>query len=163
MTELLNITPGESVYDPTCGTAGMLISAASHLRSKGQDLPGSVSLAGIKPEAAAIARTNLYLHGIREFEIAVGIRCCRPVSSTMTAFAPSMSCSPIRRTRWILIATSGRKIAGAATPTVLRRPATPTTLLRAHSIQPRSQDGPVSNPVATWDSFSDARHSSQNT
>ena len=73
MTELLNITPGESVYDPTCGTAGMLISAASHLRSKGQD-PARLRLFGqeIKPEAAAIARTNLYLHGIREFEIAVG-------------------------------------------------------------------------------------------
>jgi type I restriction enzyme M protein len=73
MTELLDVSPGESVYDPTCGTAGMLISAASHLRARGQD-PARLRLYGqeIKPEAAAIARTNLYLHGIREFEIAVG-------------------------------------------------------------------------------------------
>lgn len=73
MTEMLDVKPNESVYDPTCGTAGMLISAAVHLRNNGQD-PAQLRLYGqeIQPEAAAIARTNLYLHGIREFEIAMG-------------------------------------------------------------------------------------------
>jgi type I restriction enzyme M protein len=73
MTELLQIKEGERVYDPTCGTAGMLINAAARLRERGQDA-AKLKLYGqeIKLESASIARTNLYLHGIREFEIRVG-------------------------------------------------------------------------------------------
>jgi type I restriction enzyme M protein len=73
MTELLQIKEGERVYDPTCGTAGMLINAAARLRERGQDA-AKLKLYGqeIKAESASIARTNLYLHGIREFEIRVG-------------------------------------------------------------------------------------------
>lgn len=33
MTEMLKPEPGESIYDPTCGTAGMLISAIAYLRN----------------------------------------------------------------------------------------------------------------------------------
>ena len=36
MTEMLKPQPGESIYDPTCGSAGMLISAVSYLQQ--QDL-----------------------------------------------------------------------------------------------------------------------------
>ncbi len=32
MTEMLDVQPGESVYDPTCGTGGMLLSCVTHLR-----------------------------------------------------------------------------------------------------------------------------------
>ena len=73
MTDLLQIKEGERVYDPTCGTAGMLINAAARLRERGQDA-AKLMLYGqeIKAESASIARTNLYLHGIREFEIRVG-------------------------------------------------------------------------------------------
>ena len=73
MTEILQIKEGERVYDPTCGTAGMLINAAARLRERGQDA-AKLKLYGqeIKAESASIARTNLYLHGIREFEIRVG-------------------------------------------------------------------------------------------
>jgi len=35
MTRMLNPEPGESVYDPTCGTGGMLISTAAELRRQG--------------------------------------------------------------------------------------------------------------------------------
>jgi type I restriction enzyme M protein len=31
MTEILEPKPGESIYDPTCGSAGMLLSAVTHL------------------------------------------------------------------------------------------------------------------------------------
>jgi type I restriction enzyme M protein len=73
MTEILQIKEGERVYDPTCGTAGMLINAAARLRERGQDA-AKLKLYGqeIKAESASIARMNLYLHGIREFEIRVG-------------------------------------------------------------------------------------------
>src|SRR5204863_4975733 len=37
MTSMLQPEPGESVYDPTAGTGGMLISAAAELRRQGKE------------------------------------------------------------------------------------------------------------------------------
>ena len=37
MTQMLDIQPGDSVYDPTCGTGGMLLSAADELRRQGKE------------------------------------------------------------------------------------------------------------------------------
>src|SRR5436305_11585755 len=37
MTQLLDIQPGDSVYDPTCGSGGMLLSAAEELRRQGKE------------------------------------------------------------------------------------------------------------------------------
>lgn len=70
MTEMLKPQPGESIYDPTCGSAGMLISAVSYLQQ--QDLEWrNVSLYGqeINSLTSAIARMNLFLHGIQDFHI----------------------------------------------------------------------------------------------
>jgi type I restriction enzyme M protein len=35
MTEMLEPRPGESIYDPTCDSGGMLLSAIAHLRRLG--------------------------------------------------------------------------------------------------------------------------------
>lgn len=71
MTELLEIKPGESVYDPTCGTGGMLLSAARYLRSKGLE-HRNLRLFGQERNVttSSIARMNLFLHGIEDFEVA---------------------------------------------------------------------------------------------
>jgi len=79
MTLMLEPQPGESVYDPTCGTGGMLISAAvevkrqrkewRNLRLYGQELNYGTS---------AIARMNLFLHGITDGHIAHGDTLGRP-------------------------------------------------------------------------------------
>ena len=37
MTLMLEPQPGESVYDPTCGTGGMLLSAAAELKRQGKE------------------------------------------------------------------------------------------------------------------------------
>ena len=37
MTEMLQPQPGESIYDPTCGSGGMLLSTIAHLRRQGQE------------------------------------------------------------------------------------------------------------------------------
>ena len=70
MTEILKPQPGESVYDPTCGTAGMLISCIAYLKENGLEYR-NVSLYGqeINQLSSAISRMNLFLHGIRDFEI----------------------------------------------------------------------------------------------
>lgn len=73
MTEMLKPQPGESIYDPTCGSAGMLISAVAHLKAKKKEWR-NVSLYGQEFNAltCAIGRMNLFLHGIEDFHIAGG-------------------------------------------------------------------------------------------
>ena len=73
MTEMLKPEPGESIYDPTCGIAGMLISSVSYLKEQGKEWR-NVSLYGQEVNAltSAIARMNLFLHGIEDFQIVNG-------------------------------------------------------------------------------------------
>lgn len=73
MTELLKPEPGESIYDPTCGSAGMLISSISYLKKNGKEWR-NVSLYGQEVNAltCAIGRMNLFLHGVEDFQIANG-------------------------------------------------------------------------------------------
>lgn len=73
MTELLKPEPGESIYDPTCGSAGMLISSITHLRENGKEWR-NVSLYGQEVNAltCAIGRMNLFLHGVEDFRIVNG-------------------------------------------------------------------------------------------
>lgn len=70
MTEMLKPQPGESIYDPTCGSAGMLISAIAYLKEKGLEWR-NVSAYGqeINSLTSAIGRMNLFLHGVKDFEI----------------------------------------------------------------------------------------------
>lgn len=70
MTEILKPEPGEAIYDPTCGSAGMLISAIAYLKDQGKEWR-NVSLYGqeINALTSAIARMNLFLHGIKDFHI----------------------------------------------------------------------------------------------
>jgi type I restriction enzyme M protein len=73
MTEMLQPQPGESIYDPTCGTAGMLLSAIAHLRRKGKEWR-NVRLYGQERNlmTSSIARMNCFLHGIEDFQIVRG-------------------------------------------------------------------------------------------
>lgn len=71
MTEILKPKPGESVYDPTCGSAGMLISCVAYLKERGLEWR-NLKIYGqeINQLSSAIARMNLFLHGIEDFQIA---------------------------------------------------------------------------------------------
>lgn len=70
MTELLQPKSGESIYDPTCGSAGMLISCIAYLKNKGAEWR-NVSAYGqeINSLTSAIGKMNLFLHGIKDFNI----------------------------------------------------------------------------------------------
>lgn len=70
MTEMLKPISGESIYDPTCGSAGMLISAIAYLKSKQKEWR-NVSIYGqeINALTSAIAKMNLFLHGVKDFNI----------------------------------------------------------------------------------------------
>ena len=71
MTEMLQPQSGESVYDPTCGSAGMLISCIAHLKNQGKEWR-NLKIYGqeINQLTSAIGRMNLFLHGIDDFRIA---------------------------------------------------------------------------------------------
>jgi type I restriction enzyme M protein len=70
MTEILKPQSGESIYDPTCGSAGMLISAIAYLKAQDKEWR-NVRIYGqeINALTSAIARMNLFLHGVKDFEI----------------------------------------------------------------------------------------------
>lgn len=73
MTELLEPKPGESIYDPTCGSAGMLLSAVAHLKRQGKEWR-NLKLYGQERNllTSAIGRMNLFLHGIEDFKVVRG-------------------------------------------------------------------------------------------
>lgn len=79
MTRMLEPQPGESVYDPTCGTGGMLISTAAELKRQGKEWR-NLRLYGqeLNYGTSAIARMNLFLHGITDGHIAHGDTLSRP-------------------------------------------------------------------------------------
>lgn len=73
MTKLMEPQPGESVYDPTCGSGGMLLNCALQLKKDGKEYR-TLKLYGqeINLITSSIARMNMFLHGIEDFEIKRG-------------------------------------------------------------------------------------------
>ena len=73
MAEILQPQPDESIYDPTCGSGGMLIKSLDFLRNQGKEWKG-VHVFGqeVNGLTSAIARMNLYLNGVEDFSIVCG-------------------------------------------------------------------------------------------
>ncbi len=71
MAQMLEPQSGESIYDPTCGTGGMLISCLAEVKRRGGDTR-TMGLYGqeLINITAAIARMNLVLHGVSDFHVA---------------------------------------------------------------------------------------------
>ncbi|RKM56730.1 SAM-dependent DNA methyltransferase [Butyrivibrio sp. XB500-5] len=62
---------GESVYDPACGTGGMLIEAIRYMHND-QLTYGKIYGQEKNLSTSAIARMNLFLHGARDFKVTQG-------------------------------------------------------------------------------------------
>ena len=73
LVEILDPKEGMRVYDPTCGSGGMLIQSNYHLRERGQN-PKNISLYGqeINVGTWAICKMNLLLHGLKDAKIKKG-------------------------------------------------------------------------------------------
>lgn len=73
LVNILDPKPGESIYDPACGTGGMLLETIHHVAENGGD-PRSLTLKGQEKNLTteAIARMNLFLHGQEDFQIVRG-------------------------------------------------------------------------------------------
>ena len=79
MTRIMGLKPGETAYDPTCGTGGMLLNAVMDLRDRGEEWR-TVHLYGqeVNLLTSAIARMNMFLHDIEEFDILRGDTLAEP-------------------------------------------------------------------------------------
>lgn len=73
MVNILDPKAGESVYDPACGTGGMLLETIHHVKENGGD-PRLLKIKGQEKNLTteAIARMNLFLHGQEDFDIVRG-------------------------------------------------------------------------------------------
>jgi len=75
MVNILDPREGESIYDPACGTGGMLLEAIHHVKENhGDDRTLWGKLFGQEKNltTSAIARMNLFLHGAADFQVVRG-------------------------------------------------------------------------------------------
>jgi type I restriction enzyme M protein len=70
---ILDPKEGESIYDPACGTGGMLLECVDHLKEAYEDYR-TLKLYGQEKNltSSSIARMNMFLHGIEDFAIIRG-------------------------------------------------------------------------------------------
>lgn len=71
LVRILDPQPGETVYDPACGSGGMLIEAVQHMHHDNLCC-GSIFGQEKNVVNAAIAKMNLFLHGASDFNIMQG-------------------------------------------------------------------------------------------
>lgn len=73
LTRILDPQPGDSIYDPACGSAGMLVEAMNEVGEAGGDTR-TLRLYGqeVNLTTAAIARMNLFIHDIEDFKVLRG-------------------------------------------------------------------------------------------
>ena len=75
MVNILDPKEGETIYDPACGTGGMLLGAIAHVEEAGGDvklLYGKLFGQDRNLTNEAMSRINLFLHGVEDFSIIRG-------------------------------------------------------------------------------------------
>ncbi len=108
MVDLLDPQEGETIYDPACGTGGMLLAAVQHVRDKGGDprtFFGKLYGQEKNLTTASVARMNLLLHGIEDFVIERGDTLRNPIftdSSTggLATFDVVLANPPFSLKKW---------------------------------------------------------------
>lgn len=75
LVDILDPREGETIYDPACGTGGMLIEVIEHVKGTGgqpRTLWGKLYGQEKVLATSGIARMNLFLHGVEDFHIVRG-------------------------------------------------------------------------------------------
>lgn len=82
MVDIVDPKEGETIYDPACGTGGMLLAAVEHVRERGGDprtFFGKLYGQEKNLTTSSTARMNLFLHGLEDFAIERGDTLRNPV------------------------------------------------------------------------------------
>lgn len=82
IVDILDPKAGESIYDPACGTGGMLLAAVERASERGDDprtFFGKLYGQEKNLTTASVARMNLFLHGIEDFAIERGDTLRNPI------------------------------------------------------------------------------------
>ena len=133
MVELLDPKAGETIYDPACGTGGMLLGAIEHAQRSGGDARtffGKIFGQEKNLTTASIARMNLVLHGIEDFQIVREDTLRSPAfTDSTTGGLATFDCvianPPFSLKEWGR--ESGTRTHGVALSSVFRPPASATT------------------------------------
>lgn len=75
MIDMLDPKEAETIYDPACGTGGMLLAAVEHVKEMHGDVKrlwGKLYGQEKNLTTSAIARMNLFLHGVEDFQVMRG-------------------------------------------------------------------------------------------
>jgi type I restriction enzyme M protein len=106
MVNILDPHEGESIYDPACGTGGMLLEAIHHVRERhGDDRTLWGKLFGQEKNltTSAIARMNLFLHGAADFQVVRGDTLRNPaffLGDNLAAFDCVIANPPFSLEKW---------------------------------------------------------------
>lgn len=106
LIDILDPKEGETIYDPACGTGGMLLEAVQHVRTSGgnpRTLLGRLYGQEKNLTTSSIARMNLLLHDVEDFHIARGDTLRHPVFFTdgkLTTFDCVIANPPFSLERW---------------------------------------------------------------
>ena len=143
MAQMLEPKAGETIYDPTCGTGGMLISCLAEVKRNGGDTR-TIGLYGqeLINITAAIARMNLVLHGVSDFDIRSGNTLHDPAliaGDHLKSFDVVLANPPYSIKKWNR--ERGRAINGDATSSARRRKAAPTTPSSSTSLRAWTRRG----------------------
>jgi type I restriction enzyme M protein len=90
MVRILDPQEGETICDPACGTGGMLIEAIHHVREDGGNIRmlwGKLFGQEKNLTTSAIARMNLFLHGVEDFQVVRGDTLRQPAFHTGDSLA----------------------------------------------------------------------------
>jgi type I restriction enzyme M protein len=105
MTMITDPQPGESVYDPACGSGGILLNSALHVKESGKEYR-TLKLYGqeLNLITSAIARINMFMHDVNEFQIVQGDTLDNPQFSSpdggLRQFDVIMANPPYSVKRW---------------------------------------------------------------
>lgn len=82
LVEVVGVEDKNKVYDPTCGSGGILISALKYLQDKGDK--SSISIYGqeLNHSTLAMCKMNMLFHGQRNFDIRQGDTLTSPMHRT---------------------------------------------------------------------------------
>lgn len=108
MVSMVDPREGETIYDPACGTGGMLLATVAHVRERGGDprtFFGKLYGQEKNLTTAAVARMNLFLHGIEDFVVERGDTLRNPVftdshTGSLASFDVVLANPPFSLAQW---------------------------------------------------------------